>query len=174
MKNRFVIIPLALTFLFGTSVTPAHAAKVPSCSPIIIDPQVKKGIKLTCLDGKSSYIWEAIRGPVIVNVWGSWCYPCRQEIPLLVRLAKTKKVQIIGIDTVESKASEGINFMAKNGMDWPQLGDPKSLTKGVFGMGVPVTRFVDMNGVGVYEKVGPFKNWAEVQRAVKVFFRIDV
>ena len=59
-------------------------------------------------------------------------------------------------------------------MTWPQLGDPKSLTKGIFGMGVPVTRFVDMNGVGVYEKVGPFKSYEELQRAVRVWFRIEV
>ena len=172
MKKILVIIFTAL--LVAPSIAPAHAAKIPSCSGIIVDPKIKKGITLKCLDGKSSYIWQSIRGPVLVNVWGSWCAPCREEIPLLVKLAKTKKVQIIGIDAVETKPSDGTSFMAKNGMTWPQLGDPKSLTKGVFGMGVPVTRFVDMNGVGVYEKVGPFKSYEELQRAVRVWFRIEV
>ena len=173
-KRRTWVISIAIALLIGPSLVPAHAVKIPSCSPIIVDPTVKKGIKLQCLDGNSTYVWQGIRGPAIVNVWGSWCYPCRQEIPLLVRLAKTKKIQVIGIDVVESKPSDGIGFMTKNSMTWPQLGDPKSLTKGVFGPGVPITRFIDSNGVGIYEKAGPFKDWAEIQRAMKVFFRIDV
>ena len=172
--KRSIVIATSVAVLLGPSVAPANAAKIPSCAPIIVDPTVKKGIALKCLDGKGTYIWQAIRGPVIVNVWGSWCYPCRQEIPLLVRLAKTKKVQIIGIDAVETKPTDGTNFMVKNGMTWPQLADPKSVTKGIFGPGVPITRFIDMNGVGVYEKAGPFKDWAEIQRVMKAFFRIEV
>ena len=135
---------------------------------------MKKGILLNCLTGKDKVYFEAIRGPVIVNVWGSWCEPCREEIPLLVKLAKTKKIALVGIDVVETSDATGRKFAAENKMTWPMLSDMKSKTKGLFGFGVPVSRFIDANGKGVYEKVGPFKSYEEIQNLVQDFLRIKV
>ncbi len=166
-------IILAAALLF-TSVVPAHAASVPNCSTIATNPDVKKGILLNCLNGKGSFIFQAIRGPAIVNVWGSWCDPCKQEIPFLVQAAKTKKIQIIGIDVVEKSDATGRAFVAAHGMTWPQLSDIKSKTKGIFGFGVPVTRFIDGNGKAVYEKIGPFKSFAEIQKAALQFLGVKI
>ena len=77
MKRALVLIAALLV----ASVAPAHAASTPSCSTLKT-VSVKKGTILPCLDGVGSTAFEAIRGPVLVNVWGSWCEPCQQEIPL--------------------------------------------------------------------------------------------
>jgi thiol-disulfide isomerase/thioredoxin len=175
MKIKAGALALIFTLLIAP-VTPAHAVTnlVTKCGGITVDPSVKKGVLLNCLNGKDKVYFEAIRGPVIVNVWGSWCEPCREEIPLLVKLAKTKKVAMIGIDVVEDSDATGRKFAAANKMTWPMLSDIKSKTKVIFGFGVPVTRFIDANGKGVYEKVGPFKSYQEIQNLLRDFLRIKV
>ncbi len=87
------------------SLTPsAHAAgSVVSCSAIKTGQgQVKSKTLLSCLDNKSKVMLEGIRGPVVINVFGSWCAPCQQEIPIFVSLYATKKVSIVGIDVEET------------------------------------------------------------------------
>lgn len=175
--KRTLSCALALTLIFNfTSINHATAVSklVTKCGGIKVDPTVKKGILLNCLTGKDKVYFEAIRGPVIVNVWGSWCQPCREEIPLLVKLAKTKKIALVGIDVVEDSDATGRKFAAENKMTWPMLSDMKSKTKGLFGFGVPVSRFINAQGVGVYEKVGPFKSYEEIQSLVQDFLRIKV
>ena len=171
MKLR-IALAFALAFTFTT---PAHATvPAPNCKTIATNPDVKKGIVLNCLDGKGKFIFEAIRGPAILNVWGSWCYPCREEIPLLVKAAKTKKIQIIGIDASEKSDAAGMKYVTSHDMTWPQLSDIKNKTKGTFGLGVPVSRFIDVDGKTVYEKIGPFRSYTQIQSAAWEFLGIRI
>ena len=55
---------------------------VKECSEIKVAKQVKTGIELECLGtGKQTLLQSSLRGPMLINVYGSWCWPCRQEIP---------------------------------------------------------------------------------------------
>ncbi len=165
---------LALVLVLLFNALPASAVTAPTCKTIATNPEVKKGILLNCLDGKGKFIFEAIRGPALINVWGSWCYPCRQEIPFLVQAAKTGKIQIIGVDASEKSDAAGMKFVMSHDMSWPQLSDIKNKTKGIFGLGVPVTRFIDVDGKNVYEKIGPFKSYSEIQKAAKDFLGVKI
>jgi len=162
------IILLVMTLLF-TSLPVAHAVATPSCSAIK-SASVKKGIFLPCLNGSGGAFYEGIRGPVLVNVWGSWCEPCQQEIPRLVKAASTKKIAIIGIDVEERKMAAGRAFVASHKMSWPQLYDEKASTRGIFGMGVPVTWFIDGSGKVVYKQVGLFVSDRQIPQLVKKYF----
>ena len=122
-----------------------------------------KGISLPCLDGNGKTTFEAIRGPVLVNVWGSWCEPCQQEIPHLVKIAATKKIAIVGVDVEERNMAAGRAFVASHKMSWPQLYDEKSVTRGIFGMGVPVTWFIDANGKVAYKQIGLFTSESQIK-----------
>jgi thiol-disulfide isomerase/thioredoxin len=97
---------------------------------------------------------DAIKGPAIINVWGSWCLPCRQELPFLRELAATGKVKIIGIDVEEKSMEAARKFVIEQGMTWPNLYDSDGSTKGTFGMGVPVTWYLDSDGKVVYRHIG--------------------
>ena len=166
-------ILLTFLLLFG-AIAPASAAPVtPSCSSIKV-ATVSKGTLLPCLNGVGGASFESIRGPVLINVWGSWCEPCKQEMPLLVEIAKTNKVQIVGIDVEERNMAAGRAFVAKHMMSWPQLYDAKAVTRGIFGLGVPVTWFVDAQGKVIYKQVGLFTSSAQIKSLVKKYFKISL
>jgi thiol-disulfide isomerase/thioredoxin len=162
----FVVVALIIA-----SITPAHAATAPSCSTIK-SVAVSKGTSLPCLNGIGSTTFEGIRGPVLVNVWGSWCEPCQQEIPHLVDIAKLNKVAIVGIDVEERNMAAGRAFVASHHMTWPQLYDVKASTRGIFGMGVPVTWFIDAQGKVAYKQIGLFQSDAQIKVLVKMYFGI--
>lgn len=167
MKRVLFLILVALV----ANISAAHAASAPSCAMIKTAP-VSKGIVLPCLDGKGSITFESMRGPLLVNVWGSWCEPCQQEIPHLVEFAKLNKVAIVGVDVEERNMAAGRAFVASHKMTWPQLYDAKAVTRGLFGMGVPVTWFVDANGKVAYKQIGLFQSTKQIKDLVKKYFGI--
>jgi thiol-disulfide isomerase/thioredoxin len=159
------------------SLTPsAHAAgSVVSCSAIKTGQgQVKSKTLLSCLDNKSKVMLEGIRGPVVVNVFGSWCAPCQQEIPIFVSLYATKKVSIVGIDVEETNMQAGRNFVVKKGITWPILYDASGITKSSFGPGVPVTWFLDAKGYVVYHHVGLVTSQAQLNAEVTKYLGIKL
>ena len=166
------------SFVLGLMPTAAQAASqsavVTSCSSIKIDKSVTKGISLPCLDSKSNVVFQAIRGPVVVNVFGSWCAPCQEEIPHFLDLAKTHKVAIVGIDVEEANVAAGRAFVKSKGMSWPILFDVNSITRGLFGMGVPVTWFIDANGKVTYRQIGLIHSDAVLNSEVHKYLGISI
>ena len=159
------------------SLTPsAHASgSVVSCSAIKTGQgQVKSKTLLSCLDNKSKVMLEGIRGPVVINVFGSWCTPCQQEIPIFVSLYATKKVSIVGIDVEETNMQAGRNFVVKKGITWPILYDASGITKSSFGPGVPVTWFLDAKGYVVYRHVGLVTSQAQLNAEVTKYLGIKL
>ena len=132
--------------------------KVISCSEIATDSTKTSGTTLKCLDGSSSVLIEAIKGPAVINVWGSWCIPCRQEMPFLRELAATEKVQIIGIDVEEPNMETARKFVIDQGITWPNLYDKDGSTKSSFGMGVPVTWYINSKSEVAYKHIGVLKS----------------
>ena len=159
MKRVLLLIPVLLISgcasktIVAPVVTPG---KVVSCSSILHSDPVssKKVTQLPCLDGGQELSFESIRGPVVVNVWGSWCAPCIEEIPHFRALAAKNKVRIVGIDVEERNMASGRKFVISHGMTWPILYDPDARTKGIFGLGVPVTWFIDANGKVTFKQIG--------------------
>lgn len=100
-----------------------------------------------------------LRGtPVLVNVWGSWCAPCRNEAPALAEAAETygRRVQFLGIDSQDDR--EGAReFMREFGWRYPSLYDPSptGTIRDQMGLtGVPVTVIFDAAGERVFASFG--------------------
>ena len=94
--------------------------------------------------------------PVIVNVWASWCVPCRSEMPLLVELRRVAGVPLYGIDYKDDPATAR-RFLAELGNPFDRIGRDASgraaIDWGVYG--VPETYVVDGNGRIAFKHVGP-------------------
>ena len=148
--------------------------KVVSCSSIATDPNITSGTTLECLDGNTKVVLEAIKGPAIINVWGSWCAPCREEMPFLRELAATGKVQIIGIDVEEPNMKTGRKFVVDQGITWPNLYDKEGSTKSAFGMGVPITWYINSEGKVVYKHIGVLKSRDELFSDVEKYLGVKL
>lgn len=95
--------------------------------------------------------------PVLVNIWGSWCPPCHDEMPRLVAAHQEfgDRVQFIGIDIKDSRP-EARAFIAEYHMAFPSVFDPPDAIKDSLGLfGQPVTVFYRRNGEVFTSYVGP-------------------
>lgn len=145
-------------------------------------PNQLPDLKLPCLtsSGYSTHqiSLTSLKGPLVINLWGSWCSPCKEEMPLFRKLylatAKSSALSIVGIDVEESSAKAGTNFMASQGMVWSQLADNNQQTRVDFGMGVPVTWFVSANGEVAFKKIGQIHSWSELRGLITGHLGINV
>lgn len=123
-----------------------------------------------CLDGSRPP--AGLPAPAIVNVWGSWCPPCREEIPYFVKLAKEYDVTIVGVDVDEPSLIPGQRFARRANMSWPNLIDVDGTSTSIFGDGVPVTWFIDKSGKVAMKKIGAWKSYTELENSAKMFGQI--
>lgn len=99
-------------------------------------------------DGIRALIDES-DSPLVINIWASWCGPCRSEAPLL-RAAHAEfgdQVRFVGIDTQDSQAgaAEFIDEFGLSGFE--HWFDPTASVRGELGgLGVPITYFVSAGG----------------------------
>ena len=163
--KRALLIVVAL-ILSGCSAPEPVAIKgeVISCDLVTSDKSIIKGISVECVDGSAGAIMESLRGPMIINVWGSWCSTCLAETPEFVSFySKAKgKVQLVGVAVEESSPDNPRKFIEENGMTWPNFYDRENKTRGYFGMGVPVTWFIDDKGAVKFKKIGEVKSEQEL------------
>ncbi|MFC4670759.1 DsbE family thiol:disulfide interchange protein [Seohaeicola nanhaiensis] len=93
----------------------------------------------------------------LVNVWASWCVPCRAENPLMVELAETGEVPIYGINYKDA-AAEARAFLDELGNPFTRIGADRdgrvAIDWGVYG--VPETYVIDAAGRIAFKHVGPF------------------
>ena len=125
-------------------------------------PLVGKAIPefaLPPIEGRDDGLSSAdLRGEVsIVNVWASWCVPCRVEMPLLMELAEGGTVPIYGIN-YKDDPDEALAFLAELGDPYTRIGADRSgrvaIDWGVYGL--PETFVIDAEGRIAYKHVGPF------------------
>jgi thiol-disulfide isomerase/thioredoxin len=160
-------IAIASALLLLTACTPSSTyvkGEVVSCESISQDPTFTGGVQMDCLDRSEGAQLGALRGPMVVNVWGSWCGPCKKEIPVLRAFHERAKdkVALIGVDVEEANFDDGRTFVERNGITWPNLYDPDGRSREYFGLGVPVTWFIAADGSVAYKHVGIIKDLDEI------------
>ena len=92
----------------------------------------------------------------LLNVFASWCGPCRDEHPVLMELAKDRRFQLIGLNYKDRQANAA-GFLAELGNPYTKIGSDESGRAGIdWGVyGVPETFVIGPDGVIRYKHVGP-------------------
>lgn len=96
-----------------TTVAPAHRKAAPD-------------IGGTTLEGEKITLSRYKGDVVVLNVWGSWCAPCRQEAPYLAKVAKSEKskgVRFLGLNTRDPQTTAARAFEKDFGIDYPSIYD---------------------------------------------------
>jgi thiol-disulfide isomerase/thioredoxin len=117
---------------------------------------------------------RALRGhPVVVNLWASWCEPCRFELPFLQReaLARGTKVAFLGIN-VNDNRDAARERAAQFPMPYPSFEDPRSNLFARYKVrGLPSTVFYDARGKLVVVHQGVFATQASLAKAIDRYAR---
>lgn len=105
---------------------------------------------LSAVDGRT-YELSGLRGKVVlVNFWGSWCEPCKREMPAIenqYRKWKSSGFEVLAVNIGESAVTVK-GFMEQYGLTFPALYDPNESVRKKYGVVVyPTSFFIDANGV---------------------------
>jgi len=113
---------------------------------------------------------RALRGrPIVVNMWASWCDPCRRELPLFQRqgLKRGSRVAFLGVNVADDR-DDAVELLARVPMPYPSFEDPRSsISTGRFRARVfPTTAFYDRRGRLTLHQ-GEFANEAKLSDAIE-------
>jgi cytochrome c biogenesis protein CcmG/thiol:disulfide interchange protein DsbE len=182
VRKLFVLLFTALLLSgcsTGEQLPTAAPGVIPSCDQIDTSKETSEELKMSCLDSSSEINYHSIKGPIVINVWASWCTGCKEETPYFVDLYANPvfisgEIKLLGIDVDEKNADSGPNFIKSHGMSWPHLEDTDSRSKLVFGPGVPVTYFLDKSGEVIHKHIGAYQSKSQLYEAVEKYFEVKL
>jgi thiol-disulfide isomerase/thioredoxin len=123
------------------------------------------------LDGKMVSLADNKGKVVFLNIWATWCGPCREEMPSMEKLYKELKgedfeILAVSIDVLGAKAVAP--FVKEYKLNFPTLLNPKGTIQSLYGTtGIPETFIIDKEGVLVQKIIGP-RDWASPE-AIRFF-----
>jgi len=116
---------------------------------ITVNSLKNEPVKLSQLKGKV----------VLLNFWATWCPPCREEIPSMMKLNSAmagKPFQMLAVSIDEGGVPEIESFFKSSGLSLPAYTDPAGAAAKTYGVtGVPESFIIDRNGILVKKVIGP-------------------
>ncbi|KKC35114.1 hypothetical protein WH87_18405 [Devosia epidermidihirudinis] len=157
---RYVLFGLPLLLLVG--LVAIFATSMNRDPTLVRSVLIDKPAPVFAMDavpdlGVPGFDTAALKGEVtVVNVFASWCVPCRAEHPLLVALKEVSGVRLFGINQADAPENARA-FLRELGNPYDAVGADRnrrvSIDWGVYG--VPETFVVDADGVITFKHVGP-------------------
>lgn len=104
-------------------------AGIEACAPGTGEP-VDGGlpdVTLPCLGGGEDVDLASLRGPLVVNLWASWCPPCVEEMPAIADFYEMygDRVPVVGIDYQDPQTGPALDLAKRSGVTYPLLADPQ-------------------------------------------------
>jgi thiol-disulfide isomerase/thioredoxin len=121
-----------------------------------------------CLGGGSVDLARAPGVPTVVSLWGSWCPPCREELPLMQQFADAAgdRVQVLGVVSKDG-VPQAESFAADAGIRFPSAFDGEGELMAEFGLNaLPFTMFVTADGTLAHSELGPVSSVEELETLV--------
>jgi thiol-disulfide isomerase/thioredoxin len=125
-------------------------------------------LRFDCLGGGTLNLGRAPGVPTVVNLWASWCGPCRDELPVMQQFADAAggKVDVVGVVSKDGR-EQATSFAADAGAGFPSAfdGDGELMTQ--LGLNaLPYTYLLDAQGAITYTQVGPVHSLDELKGLV--------
>jgi cytochrome c biogenesis protein CcmG/thiol:disulfide interchange protein DsbE len=123
---------------------------------------------LDCMGGGSLDLARAPGVPTVVNLWGSWCSPCREELPLLQELADVAgdRLRVIGVISRDGEP-QAASFGFDAGIEFPSAFDGEGELMTELGLNaLPYTAFLAADGTLQHSKLGPVDSVDELRGLV--------
>jgi cytochrome c biogenesis protein CcmG/thiol:disulfide interchange protein DsbE len=108
-------------------------------------------VELPCFTGGEPLRVRDIHLPAVINIWASYCEPCREELPVMQGLADRSegRLTVLGVDSADRREAAA-SFAVDHGVTFPTLFDPDRRLATELGQAtLPLTVFVDADG-GMY------------------------
>lgn len=146
----------ALSWLVACAGTGDDTARAPEIG------QPAPDYRTVTLDGDSVSLGQSRGRVVLLNVWATWCHPCREEIPVLQALHErhaSRGLELVGVSVDARGEEETIREFARDfRMTYPLWLDPDERVQSTFlAIGVPATFLIDRQGVLRWRHVGPVR-----------------
>ena len=114
------------------------------------------------MSGDSMHLADFRGEVVLLNVWATWCIPCRKEVPELQALhseLESRGLKVVGVSVDASGSEDAIRSFAQEfGMTYTILLDPGETVSSMFRIqGVPASFLIDRDGKVVWRRLGPFE-----------------
>ncbi|MFN8195465.1 MAG: TlpA disulfide reductase family protein [Nocardioidaceae bacterium] len=121
-----------------------------------------------------------LRGPLVINIWASWCPPCRKELPIYQRFAKAAsgRVDVLGIDFNDPQAQKALQLARDSGVTYPLLADPETTVDGRGPIpvlrGLPALVLVDAQGHVVHLEYVEITSLDQLEQLVTEHLGVDL
>lgn len=143
-------------------------AALPACPKGAQGPADLRGITVECLaDGSTLDVATALDGPVLVNMWATWCQPCKTELPVLDAYAKEPGAIPVVTLGVQSRPADALELLTTLKVKLPSLldEDGKAMRK-LHPVGLPASYLVEDGTITLIENPRVFESVDQVKRAV--------
>ncbi|HEX4211530.1 MAG TPA: TlpA disulfide reductase family protein [Candidatus Binataceae bacterium] len=180
-----VALALVIYLQFGTApieqLTPDVANQVvpkTASGGTVAAGKMASNFQLASLDGQTMSL-SSLRGKVVfLNVWATWCPPCREEMPSIEALYEKFKDDKNFVVLAVSQDSDGrapvAAYVEQHGLKFDVLLDPQNKVGEAYDVsGIPETFIIDQNGRIVAHHVGPY-DWAnpEIRNALQELIKV--
>ncbi|MBN1999611.1 TlpA family protein disulfide reductase [candidate division KSB1 bacterium] len=170
LKKLRYILPLVLFFFtFACGDKQQSEAKKESTATAGSVPKAYR-FNLVTLDGKSVTLDDYQGKALILDIWDTWCPPCKKEIPDFIKLYSeynSKGLEILGVAVGRDGIEAVRSFVKQNGVNYPNAIMTEDFLPGVGQIrGIPTTFVIDKNG-GIYKKYIGFKEKSVFEQDIR-------
>jgi thiol-disulfide isomerase/thioredoxin len=148
-------------------------AALPPCQPGEpgAGPANVRDTSVSCLgDGSNTTLADALGdGPVLVNLWATWCQPCREELPLLAAYAaEPGAIRVVTVATSNSEPADALDLLATLGVRLPSLLDVTNSVPNTLNITTLPASFLvtGAHGFRLIEQPRPFTSLDQIRAAV--------
>ncbi len=180
MRRGLVTAGVVLTAVLSGCTAEPNAADSPPAAESVLLPCPEQGdepaadggalpaLSFSCPGGGELDLARAPGTPTLVNLWGSWCGPCREELPLLQEFADGAgdRVRVLGVISKDG-VPQAESFAADAGVSFPSAFDAMGDLMAELGLNaLPYTAFLAADGTLVHSELGPVESVDEFEGLV--------